>query len=141
MKCEIRQPCKSCPYRRDVRLGFWQGIEFKDLLAHDSNQFGNMFGCHEGNKKPVEDRDFCAGWVLDQKRRGIPNLQFRLAVIQDSKVGTMLNEITDGGHELYDSIREMAEANFEAEARLLRERAKAAGKSKKTRTPRKGSKT
>jgi hypothetical protein len=59
------------------------------------------FGCHEsGSKKPAT----CAGFLL---RGADHNLSVRLGY----STGRYKNDITDGGHELHESYRDMAVAN------------------------------
>ena len=108
MKWSTRTPCKSCPYRRDAPLGFWAWDEFVNLEFQDSDPVnGHTFGCH-GTKS---DPDVCAGWLLDQKRRGLPSIQLRLHLMTNEEARECLEQVNDGGHVLYDSIAEMIEAN------------------------------
>jgi uncharacterized protein DUF6283 len=121
MRSDLREPCKSCPYRRDAPLGLWHRSEFENLLAHDANELhGAMFGCHKDRERPPEERRFCVGWLLDQKRRGLPSIQLRLQlrVGGDEALARALDEITDGGNELYPSVRAMCLANGVRLARL-----------------------
>lgn len=58
------EPCKSCPYRRDVPSGVWHPEEYTRLAAYDGeiiDQFMKkataLFFCHQ------LDGQLCAGWV------------------------------------------------------------------------------
>jgi len=101
------EPCGSCPYRKDVVVGTWHAEEFENLLAHDADPIrGAVFGCHRFRLRP-EDSDVCAGWFLDQQRRGFPSIQLRLALMRAPTEPT----VTDGGHPLYPSMKAMCAAN------------------------------
>lgn len=107
-----RTPCKSCPYRKDVKLKFWHRSEFENLLAHDEDPLnGAMFGCHEDGKKEMADRRPCIGWVLDQRRRNVPSIQLRLAIIRNPECAELLADANDGGAELYSTMKSMCRAN------------------------------
>jgi Family of unknown function (DUF6283) len=112
MKWNTREPCKSCPYRRDSRTAFWDKIEFETLLKNDRDpMLGAVYGCHETRKHPIPA--ICAGWLLDQKSRGLPSIQLRIQLIKfGDEAGECLEQVSSGGHALYDSVEEMIEANF-----------------------------
>jgi hypothetical protein len=103
-----REPCSSCPYRKDVPPETWAPAEFENLLAQDSSQFGALFGCHATRKTVPQ---VCGGWLLDQKRRGLPCLSLRLAMISKPEAVAALEGVSDGGHTLYESIEEMCITN------------------------------
>jgi hypothetical protein len=112
MKWTTRKPCASCPYRKDVPIGTWHRSELENLLANDKDEMhGNLFACHKFRHRPKEEHDACAGWVLDQKERGLPSIRFRLALMTNDDAVRMLEEVTDGGHPLHESLRAMCEAN------------------------------
>ena len=56
-----RNPCGSCPYRRDVPSGVWAESEYAKLPAYDNAetfaQPGGLFLCHQ------QDGRVCAGWA------------------------------------------------------------------------------
>ena len=111
MRWETTEPCASCPYRTDAKLEFWHPGEFVNLQEQDANEYGGaIFGCH-GTRKLPEGPSVCAGWLLDQKRRNIPSIQLRLCLMVSEEARDCLEEVNDGGHDLYDSIEEMCEAN------------------------------
>lgn len=110
MKWDTREPCENCPYRKDAKLKLWDPAEFENLLVQDNNAYGGaIFGCH-GTAK-LESPSVCGGWLLDQKRRNLPSIQLRLAVISSDAAAKALEAITDGGHKLYTSIAAMCRAN------------------------------
>lgn len=119
MKFDTRTPCGSCPYRIDAPLGLWDEQHFRDLERNDADEiFGAIYGCHATRKRG--EPSVCAGWLLDQIRRGIPSIQMRLALARDRRLD--LEELSDGGHVLYDSIADMVAANDRVYA-LQRKRA------------------
>ena len=84
MRWDTREPCESCPYRKDAPIKKWDRAEFEDLLAHDANELGGaVYGCH-GTKKRVEGPSVCAGWLLDQQRRDFPSIQLRLLLMSNA---------------------------------------------------------
>jgi Family of unknown function (DUF6283) len=59
-----RQPCSSCPYRRDVPSGIWEAEEYAKLPGYDGDvpeqiDAGalGVFMCHQA------DGQICAGWA------------------------------------------------------------------------------
>jgi len=110
MGWETREPCASCPYRKDAPLRLWHRSEFENLLRQDANEFGGaIFGCHGTRKLPQQQ--ICGGWLLNQKRRNIPSIQLRLSLISSKAAREALRLVSDGGHELYGSIAAMCRAN------------------------------
>jgi len=105
------RPCKTCPYRKDVPVGVWDPVEFQNLLEQDARQFGRMFDCHGEIAKQPADRELCAGWLLDQQRRGLPSIALRMAVISDPAIRDQLERVDGEGIELYSSIERMCAAN------------------------------
>lgn len=112
MKSDLREPCQSCPYRKDTPTMLWHRSEFENLLRQDANELGgHVFGCHKFRKQPSEEHRYCVGWLLDQQRRGYPSIQLRLSLIKDADLQKAVTQIGDGGHELYPSITAMCRAN------------------------------
>ncbi len=110
LKWDTESPCESCPYRKDAQLELWHSSEFENLLEHDRNEMdGNLFACH--GTKNQEQQGVCAGWLLNQQRRGLPAIQLRLALMRSEEAQALLEKVNDGGHELYNSIAEMCAAN------------------------------
>jgi hypothetical protein len=55
-----KNPCGSCPYRRDVPSGLWHEDEYAKLPRYDNDtaaQPPQVFLCHQ------QDGRMCAGWV------------------------------------------------------------------------------
>jgi hypothetical protein len=95
-----------------VPTGIWAPEEFENLLANDQDEVGGAaFGCHRHRNKPPGERHVCAGWLLDQRRRNYPSIRLRVALLREKVTRDQLDEITDGGHELYPSIMDMCLAN------------------------------
>jgi len=94
-------PCDTCPWRKDA-VGEFPAEAFKHSAhtAYDMDQ--TTFACHStGTRKPAT----CAGFLL---KNSANNLAVRLHLMKGDYVhGT----VSDGGHELFNSYREMAEAN------------------------------
>lgn len=111
MRYNTRAPCKTCPYRKDVKTRVWDRAEFEKLLASSREQFGAIYACHMEKPKPPAEREVCGGWVLIQKKENIPSIQLRMALMRDPHAAACLNEITSGGATLYPSIKAMCRAN------------------------------
>lgn len=61
------EPCRSCPYRRDVPSGLWAHSEYEKLRDYDAptaEQPWAVFGCH------VSPDHLCHGWVAVHQNRG-----------------------------------------------------------------------
>lgn len=70
-----KQPCGSCPYRRDVPSGIWSEDEYAKLPAFDrptGEQPLAAFFCHQ------QDGRLCAGWVGTHDM--VESLGLRMAV-------------------------------------------------------------
>lgn len=107
-----RSPCAKCPYRKDAPLKLWHVSEFENLLAQDANEMGgHLFGCHNDGKKPKAEQRPCVGWLLDQRRRGTPSIQLRLALLHNPVAADVYERIHSKGLKLYPSISAMARAN------------------------------
>ena len=96
-----REPCGGCPWRVDQTGEFPAGA-FKHSAPTSYDMAQSVFSCHEsGAKKPAT----CAGFLL---RGADNNLAVRLGYINGRYD---FDAVSDGGHELHDSYRAMAEAN------------------------------
>jgi hypothetical protein len=96
-----RKPCSTCPWRVDA-VGEFPAEAFRHSAntAYDMSDY--EFGCHEsGKEKPAT----CAGYLL---RGAAHNLTTRIKVIT-GKVNPQA--VSDDGLKLFESYREMAEAN------------------------------
>jgi hypothetical protein len=96
-----REPCGGCPWRVD-QTGTFPAGAFRETAGTAYDRADKMFSCHEsGTKKPAT----CAGFLM---RGADDNLAVRMKYIK----GEMdFHAISDGGHELHESYRAMAEAN------------------------------
>ena len=112
MKFDTRAPCSTCPYRKDVPVGTWHRSEFERLLKDDADPArGAVFGCHKGKSLTSARLQVCGGWLLDQKKRGVPSIGFRMDMIRNPAAGEAIDKITSGGHPVYSSIAAMCKAN------------------------------
>lgn len=99
------QPCKNCPYRKDAPLQLWSKYEFDKLLQSDKEMFGSNYKCHKN------DGSCCKGWLINQDNRNHPNINLRMAMIKEGVSRDYLDKLTCKV-EMFDSIEEMAEANY-----------------------------
>ena len=96
-----RQPCSNCPWRVDA-VGQFPAEAFRHSASTAYDMAGNEFACHQsGQEKPAT----CAGFLLRGARH---NLATRMKA---SRGRIDFDSISDGGLELFDSYRDMAEAN------------------------------
>ena len=104
-----REPCKSCPYRRDAPLNLWSNEEFEDLLASERTQMGTTYGCHEYGKRR-EQAQVCVGWLLNQRENNVPSMMLRLALMTNNAALACYNEASSPV-EMYESVEEMCAEN------------------------------
>jgi hypothetical protein len=104
---DTKEPCGSCPYRKDSKLGLWHPSEFDNLKETEADDIGSVFACHATKKYP----SVCAGWLLLQRANDVPSIALRLHLHRNPKAAQCLRTVTDGGHELYGSVEEMIAAN------------------------------
>lgn len=97
-----RTPCSECPWRRDVATGRFPTHRFEALAETAYDMALKVFTCH---KSSVDAPRVCAGFLL---RGADHNFSVRMATLRGE---IAWGEVGDGGSELYDSYREMAEAN------------------------------
>lgn len=73
--CVNKNPCSSCPYRKDVPLGIWEAVEYEKLRAYDNNGSFAAFLCHHSTngKETV-----CKGWLVVH----VESVAVRLLVIK-----------------------------------------------------------
>jgi|TARA_Y100001934_G_C12387159_1_gene797228 hypothetical protein len=96
-----RKPCADCPWRRDA-VGEFPADAFKVSAKTAYDMADSVFSCHaSGSEKPAT----CAGFLLHGSH---DNLSVRLSLMQGR---INLDEVSDGGHDLFHSYREMAVAN------------------------------
>lgn len=103
--------CANCPYRKDAPRRHWDAAEFHGVLNAERSQFGKVYACHKQKEIDPKARGFCAGWLLNQKKRNIPSIALRLHLIQDPSAREALEAMTDGGHPMFASVEAMCRAN------------------------------
>ncbi len=106
------KPCAACPYRRDTPTGVWSPEEYERLLANDGHDMGATYGCHLNSARPESEGEPCAGWLADQKRRGVPSIRLRMVLMTTPDAATLYEKIDDKDPSLYGSIEEMVRANM-----------------------------
>lgn len=113
MKWDIREPCKSCPYRKDAKLGFWSAQEFFNLEVNDARDDPSspIYACHGTVRLP--EPTVCAGWLMDQRKRRTDNMQLRITIATNEDALACYLEV-DCDAEMFDSIQEMVQANHRA---------------------------
>jgi len=110
MKFDMREPCSSCPYRKDAPLQLWDRAEFAKLLDHERNPFpGAIYGCHGTGKLP--EKRVCAGWLLNQVNHGLPSIALRIRLMKDPEAALCAEHVTSKT-ETYESVEAMIEANY-----------------------------
>lgn len=130
MKPHMAAPCENCPYRKDAPRRMWHRKEFESVLQAEQSELGSTFACHKHANLAKKKRGFCAGWLLDQVKRGLPSIQLRLYLITHPEAVAALDEVSDGGHEMFATVEEMCRANgvrsfprkVEGELALIRSR-------------------
>lgn len=104
-------PCEACPYRQDAPVGVWAAEEYEKLLREDANTIGgSKFGCHLSSRGAEIWRP-CVGWLVDQKRRGVPSIQLRLSLFRSAPFSEYFERLNERMEGLYESILEMVKAN------------------------------
>lgn len=99
------QPCANCPYRVDAKRQLWDKYEFAKLLEEDKKQFGGTYLCHKNNGS------CCKGWLIDQDKRGFPNIALRMALSSKNITRVYLDKLKSRVP-LFSSILEMCKANY-----------------------------
>lgn len=96
-----KTPCPDCPWRRDAEVGAFPAEAFRHSARTAYDLSRHRFGCHaSGAEKPAT----CAGFLLSGAAH---NLSVRLDVLTGRvDLGQVSSPVP-----LYDSYREMAEAN------------------------------
>lgn len=95
-----KEPCSSCPYRRDVPSGLWHRSEYKKLPEYDEGAEPPsiaLFLCHQTNATGRET--VCRGWLSVHRN----SIAVRLALMQGNvtekqvraRVATELHESGD----------------------------------------------
>jgi len=105
------RPCENCPYRMDAPRGHWSREEFEGVLGCEHTQLGSTYACHKQQDLTPEERGFCAGWLLDQKKRNLPSLKLRLELIRDVTAVHALKHVSAEGIPMFPTIKAMCRAN------------------------------
>ncbi len=94
------EPCPDCPWRKDA-TGVFPAEAFRHSAETAYDMSEHTFACHQsGVDKPA----ICAGFLLNGAEH---NLTVRLKRMR----GVIQDDVTDGGHELHENYRAMAQAN------------------------------
>lgn len=96
----MKKPCAKCPWRVDA-TGEFPAEAFKHSAATSYDASMNVFACHDSG---IEVGKTCAGFLL---RNADNNITVRLKRMS----GKIVNDISDGGHELHADYKAMAIAN------------------------------
>lgn len=73
-----KNPCSSCPYRKDHPSGVWHAVEYEKLRKYDNQEIHGVFLCHQSH---VTTETVCKGWLEVHR----DSLSVRLAVL-DGKI-------------------------------------------------------
>lgn len=96
-----REPCPHCPWRRDQPVGRFPAEAFRHSAETAYDASDHRFGCHMSGAKAPET---CAGFLLANADNNIAvRLDYMRGRIEPGSITTSTS--------LYDSYREMAEAN------------------------------
>jgi hypothetical protein len=95
-----KEPCSSCPYRRDVPSGVWARHEYEKLIEFDAptgDQPFATFACH------ATPDHTCHGWAVVHSNRG-PEYE-----LLGLRVWPPVGEIPEAAVPLFESGTEAAE--------------------------------
>jgi uncharacterized protein DUF6283 len=107
----MTRPCENCPYRMDAPRRLWHRSEFEGLLEAERSEFGRIYACHKQASLPSRERGFCAGWLLDQKNRGIPYLVLRIELSANAVNVAALEAVNADGLKMFRTVKAMCRAN------------------------------
>lgn len=110
MRAHPIRPCADCPYRQDAPLRHWHRSEFEKVLEAEASQFGSTFACHKHVVLPADRRGVCAGWLLDQQRRGLPSIALRMLLMRDRLLRRALERVQATGP-MFKTAAAMCRAN------------------------------
>lgn len=105
------RPCENCPYRKDAPRKLWHRSEFERLLATEDDDIGSTFACHKHITLSTHERGLCAGWLLNQKARGVPSVMLRILLLSDASVRQAFDRVSAKGLELFKTVEAMCSAN------------------------------
>lgn len=110
MRAHPIRPCANCPYRLDAPRRHWHRSEFEKVLEAEASQFGSTFACHKHVVLPAGRRGVCAGWLLDQRERGLPSIALRLLLISDPLLRRALDKV-QAVVPMFKTVESMCRAN------------------------------
>jgi hypothetical protein len=101
-----KNPCGTCPYRRDVPSGVWAAEEYAKLPPYDNDTSAQplgVFHCHQ------QDGRICAGWAGTHDMN--QSLALRLAASTRNLAPEVVEAVLDYTTEvpLFDTGAEAAE--------------------------------
>lgn len=100
-----KSPCRSCPYRKDVKLAHWSIEEYKDLIKNENSDLGAIYGCHK------KDGKICTGWIMNQDKNRFPSILLRLSLSRNNITREFLDKLKCRVA-MYNTTLEMAKANY-----------------------------
>lgn len=125
-----KNPCGSCPYRRDVASGIWDASEYARLPAYDlptGEQPMKAFLCHQQNGR------LCGGWAATHDMAN--NIGLRLlasfghitqeALDKTFSYTTKVPLFTTGAEAAIHGLRDVAEPSAQAlkqQVKIIRRR-------------------
>lgn len=87
-----KNPCASCPFRKNVPSGIWDKSEYEKLPAYDGEMHEQtntaVFMCHQN-----DDGSACSGWLAHRDPEDM--LAVRLGVMHDQLDPSCLDYTTD----------------------------------------------
>ena len=111
------RPCENCPYRIDAPRQYWSREEFRAVLDGEEGNVGVRAGeaapvwaCHKQKDLPTRERGPCAGWLLDQKKRGVPSIKLRLQLAFDPDTREAFERVSSDVA-MFESTEAMCRAN------------------------------
>lgn len=107
-----RTPCGSCPYRRDQPLAVWAEENFVAVKKGEASTMGSVFACHGDARRPPDQRSVCAGFLIDQRERGVPSISLRIHICDDDDLAAAIREASSPVEMM--TAKEMCDANLEA---------------------------
>lgn len=115
------EPCANCPFRRTAQLAYWHPAEYVGLALmerDEENPEGPLFQCHKDRTKPQQERQLCVGWLMDQRRKGLPSIALRVRMTRDPGLRLQYGEMPQDDGFLYESVQELVDANAAVDPRI-----------------------
>ena len=92
---------------------YWIRDHYEMLQRSEVSIPGIIFSCHKYRERPQDEQQVCAGWLHDQRERGVPSIALRMALSQNDDALNALETVEDGGLDLYTLV-EACEKNIAA---------------------------